>query len=176
MATKFQDDLVAMIPHLRAFARSLTGSADTADDLVQDTIARALRAQHQYKPDTNLKAWLFTILRNQHISTMRRARISSTCIDDCPESLMSVPASQSSHMQLQDVQRAMMKLTLEHREALLLIGAAGVSYEEAAAICGCPVGTVKSRLSRARRELLELLSDTPHYAARSREALQAMAA
>src|SRR3546814_2330091 len=83
-----------MIPHLRAFARSLTGSVDLADDLVQETVMRALRAQNQYQPQTNLKAWLFTILRNQHITTMRRARFSTSSLDDCPELVVSIPASQ----------------------------------------------------------------------------------
>src|SRR3546814_19808789 len=85
MATSVRDDLVTMIPHLRAFARSLTGSVDLADDLVQETVMRALRAQNQYQPQTNLKAWLFTILRNQHIKTLRRARFSTSSLADRPE-------------------------------------------------------------------------------------------
>lgn len=161
MANSFRDDLVTMIPHLRAFARSLAGSPDLADDLVQETVMRALRAQDQYQPNTNLKAWLFTILRNQYVTTMRRARFATSCLDDCPEAIVSVAASQHETLFMQDVQQALMRLTVEHREVLMLIGAAGISYEEAAQICGCPIGTVKSRLSRARRELMALLGDTP---------------
>ncbi|HET8729449.1 MAG TPA: sigma-70 family RNA polymerase sigma factor [Alphaproteobacteria bacterium] len=175
MATSFRDDLVTMIPHLRAFARSLTGSADQADDLVQETIMRALRAQDQYQPQTNLKAWLFTILRNQHITTMRRARFNTSSLDDCSEMVVSIPPSQYDKMQMRDVQAALMRLTAEHREVVMLIGAAGVSYEEAAQICGCPIGTVKSRLSRARRELMEML-DEPTPVRAGSQAVEALAA
>lgn len=160
MATSFRDDLVTMLPHLRAFARSLTGSADQADDLVQETVMRALRAQDQYQPQTNLKAWLFTILRNQHITTMRRARFNTSSLDDCAEIVVSIPASQHEALHVKDVQAALMRLTPEHREVVMLIGAAGISYEEASVICGCPVGTIKSRLSRARRELAAMLGDS----------------
>src|SRR3546814_3093825 len=119
-----------MIPHLRAFARSLTGSVDLADDLVQETVMRALRAQNQYQPQTNLKAWLFTILRNQHITTMRRARFSTSSLDDCPELVVSIPASQYQKLHMRDVQAALLRLTAEHREVLMLIGAAGIRSEE----------------------------------------------
>src|SRR3546814_19155666 len=119
-----------MIPHLRAFARSLTGSVDLADDLVQETVMRALRAQNQYQPQTNLKAWLFTILRNQHITTMRRARFSTSSLDDCPELVVSIPASQYQKLHMRDVQAALMRLPAEHRGVRMLIGAAGLRTEE----------------------------------------------
>ena len=149
--------ILAAIPSLRAFALSLTGRSEQADDLVQDTILRALANLDRFEPGTNLQAWLFTILRNQFHSTYRRRRRE---VED-PEGLiaarLSCPPEQSGRLDFQDLRSALAKLPVEQREAVLLVGAEGLSYEEAASICGVAVGTVKSRVNRARRRLADLL-------------------
>jgi RNA polymerase sigma-70 factor (ECF subfamily) len=153
----FHQELIANIPHLRAFARFVTQNADQANDLVQDTIVRALRAQHQFAPGTNFKAWTFTILRNLHVNNLRRSRLKFDSIEDGALEYFAVPPGQESRLEFQELKRGMAKLSREHREVLVLVGASGFSYEEAAEICGCAVGTIKSRLSRARQELYRLL-------------------
>jgi RNA polymerase sigma-70 factor (ECF subfamily) len=157
----FSEDLVQCIPHLRAFARALTGSRDAADDLVQDTIVRALNAADQFTPGTNLKAWLFKILRNQHINIVRRGRHLVEYVEDISSVSASVPASQDAGLEFEDFARSFMQLTEDQREVLLLVGASGFSYEEASLVCDCAVGTIKSRLSRARRELASHLRRSP---------------
>jgi RNA polymerase sigma-70 factor (ECF subfamily) len=166
-STEFSSEIVSFIPHMRAFARMITQSHDKAADLVQDTIVRALKAEHQYTPGTNLKAWLFTILRNLHVNNLRRNKIRFDSIEDGALEYFSVAASQESHLELQELKRCMAKLSREHREILILVGASGFSYEEAAEICGCAVGTIKSRLSRGRQELYNLMMNGDDTARRS---------
>lgn len=154
---EFQRDMAALIPNLRAFARSLARTSDRADDLVQDALVKAWRSRASFEPGSNLKSWLFTILRNGFVSERRRARFQ---VDDPDGELVasaSVPAAQSSHMDMVDFARAVDSLPLDQKEALLLVGAEGFSYEEAAQLCGCAVGTIKSRVNRARSRLTEAL-------------------
>jgi RNA polymerase sigma-70 factor (ECF subfamily) len=152
------DQLLAVIPSLRAFAVSLCGNRDRADDLVQETLLKAWSKRDQFQAGTNLNAWLFTILRNNYLSEHRkRAREIEDADGSYSERLFSIP-DQNAHLDLEDFQRALLKLRPDQREALLLIGAEGFSYEEAAEICACAVGTIKSRVNRARTRLAELLS------------------
>ncbi len=175
----FNKDIVDFIPHLRAFARLITQNHDRANDLVQDTIVRALKAEHQFTPGTNMKAWLFTILRNLHVNNLRRNKIRFDSIEDGALDYFSVAANQESHLELQELKRCLAKLSREHREILILVGASGFSYEEAANICGCAVGTIKSRLSRGRQELFHLMTEgedagkRPRLARRAKAALEA---
>jgi len=157
MQTEFERELIANIPHLRAFARFVTQNADQANDLVQDTIVRALRAQHQYQPGTNFKAWTFTILRNLHVNNLRRQRVRMESIEDGALDVFAVAPNQYARLEFQELRAALAKLSPEQREVLILVGASGFRYEEAAEICKCAVGTIKSRLSRARNELYKLL-------------------
>lgn len=157
MQSEFERELIANLPHLRAFARFVTHNADQANDLVQDTIVRALRAQHQYQAGTNLKAWTFTILRNLHVNNLRRQRVRMESIEDGALEIFAVAPDQYARLEFQELRRALLKLSPEQREVLILVGASGFRYEEAATICKCAVGTIKSRLSRARNELYKLL-------------------
>ncbi len=153
-----REGLVGAIPHLRAFAISLTGDHHLANDLVQDTLLKAWTHRERFEPGTNLKAWLFTILRNTYFSEFRRRRREVQDVDGvAAASLVSLP-EQQGHLDLEDFRTALGLLSEEQREALLLVGAEGFSYEVAAAISGCAVGTVKSRVNRARAKLAEHLS------------------
>jgi RNA polymerase sigma-70 factor (ECF subfamily) len=152
-------DLLACIPHLRAYARFLTGNRERADDLVQDALLRALTAAHQFQPGTNLKAWIFTILRNLFYNEIRKNRLKVQSIDDLAGDGPSTPATQEANLEFADFRRAFWQLGQAQREVLIMVGASGLSYEEAAAICQCAVGTIKSRVSRARRELLKILQE-----------------
>src|SRR5260221_8338525 len=152
-------DLLACIPHLRAYARFLTGNRERADDLVQDALLRALTAAHQFQPGTNLKAWIFTILRNLFYNEIRKNRLKVQSIDDIPGEGPATPPTQDSNLEVAGYRRAFWQLGQSQREVLIMVGASGLSYEEAAAICQCAVGTIKSRVSRARRELLKILQD-----------------
>lgn len=154
---EFKNELEALIPHLRAFARNLCGRPDMADDLAQDALLKAWAARKRYKAGTNMRAWLFVILRNQFLSQMRRARFKGEWDEEVAERTLSTPAHQDHQMQLSDLQRALMRLPEAQREALILVGAGGFSYEEAASICECAVGTVKSRVARARAALDEMI-------------------
>ena len=155
----FMRDLTALIPHLRAFARSLTGHMAEADDLAQETVLKAWKSRTSYEPGTNLKAWTFMILRNQFYSDKRRAWRSSQLDPEVAERTLVATDDPSSAMELNDLRQALNKLPAAQREALILVGAGGMSYEEAAVVCGCRVGTVKSRVSRGRDALQALLSD-----------------
>lgn len=155
---EFRTEMLKVMPRLLAFARVLTRNREAAEDLVQDTIVRALRAQHSFEPGSNMLAWLCTILRNQHISGLRRKRHDAMPIDDLPDSAASIGANQDDVVEMSEIRRALLKLSPEHREVLVMVAAAGLSYAEAAEICGCAVGTVKSRVNRARNELRRLLS------------------
>ncbi len=142
----FRDNLIAEIKHLRAFAISLSGSASVGDDLVQETLLRAWNRSDQFQVGTNLKAWLLTILRNIFYSTIRKRAGEMKDSDGVYANRIAVPGGQEGHIDLQDFRRALAKLPNHQREALLLVGASGHTYEEAAAICRVEIVTVKSSL------------------------------
>jgi RNA polymerase sigma-70 factor (ECF subfamily) len=157
-----RDQLVAAIPSLRAFAISLTGNPDRADDLVQDTLVKAWTHLDRFERGTNLNAWLFTILRNGFFSEHRKRVREVEDVDGTYASRLVTIPDQGAHLDFDDFRKALMKLSMDQREALLLVGAQGFAYEEAAAICGCAVGTIKSRVNRARIRLAELLAVEAH--------------
>ena len=151
-----RDELVKWIPNLRAFALSLTQSAQHSDDLVQDTLVKALSNLDKFQVGTNLRAWLFTILRNSFYNGIRYRKYHQTApLDEVDPGYLELRATQEKYIEFQDVLNCLGRLAPEQREAIVLIAAEGLSYEEAAAVCNCPVGTVKSRLSRARQRLEE---------------------
>ena len=150
--------LLGAVPSLRAFAISLSGSVDRADDLVQDTLMRALANIHRFEPGTNLNAWLFTILRNLFHSEYRKRKREVEDADGSYAARLATAPEQNARLDFDDLRLALAKLSPDQREAVLLIGAEGFSYEEAAQICGTAVGTIKSRVNRARRRLSELMS------------------
>ncbi len=158
-APDFQSELASLVPNLRAFARTLSGNADAADDLVQETLVKAWRSRASFTPGSNLKAWLFTILRNTFLSERRRRKFEVHDTDGKFAEQLSVNGEQSDHMDLLDFAKAFSQLPHEQREALTLVGAEGFSYEDAALTCGCAVGTIKSRVNRARAKLTEILGD-----------------
>jgi RNA polymerase sigma-70 factor (ECF subfamily) len=153
----FRTQLVALVPNLRAFAMSLLGSRDRADDLTQETILKAWSHMESFQEGTNLQAWLFTIMRNTFISQCRRDVREVPDPDGLRAQAQTCPPEQEGYVDLQDLHRALAQVPPEQREALILVAGAGFSYEEAAAIVGCPVGTVKSRVNRGRLKLAELL-------------------
>ena len=153
-----RDALLAAIPSLRAFAISLSNSPDRADDLVQDTIMRAWKNIDRFERGTNLNAWLFTILRNLFHSEYRKRKREVEDVDGAYAARLTTVPDQGAWLDLQDFRAALTKLPADQREALLLVGAQGFSYEDAANIMGCAIGTVKSRVNRARMRLAALLS------------------
>ena len=154
---RFKSELVALIPRLRAFARALSRSDAAGDDLAQDTVLSAWRARAGFELGTKMEAWLFRILRNAHISGARlKARRPEHALDPSVDELQAVD-DPSAGVRLNDLRRALNRLPPDQREALILVGASGWSYEEAAAASGCPVGTMKSRVFRARRNLSNAL-------------------
>ena len=158
----FVGDILALRPALVAFARRLSSQGCDAEDLVQDTLLRALVAQHHFTAGTNLKAWLFTILRNSFNTRWRRSRREVTAGSEVIELAMVTPAPQEGALWAQQAARRLLQdLSPAHREILLLIPVQGLSYEDAALACNCSVGTVKSRLNRARAALAALVGDTP---------------
>lgn len=155
---KTRDLMLAATPNLRAFAYSLCGNPDRADDLVQETLTRAIAKIDHFTPGTNLNAWLFTILRNHFRSEYRKRRREVEDVDGkYADQMVSRPA-QIGRIEFQELRDALATLPYSQREALILVGASGFSYEEAAAISGCAVGTIKSRVNRARARLAELMS------------------
>jgi RNA polymerase sigma factor (sigma-70 family) len=154
----FKRELTQVVPHLRAFARGLCGRPDLADDLVQETLLKAWAAQERFEPGTSMRAWTFVILRNAYLTDMRRNRFRGEYDEGVAERILVAPAGQEEPIHLSDLHRALLTLPAERREALLLVGAGGFSYEEAAQICGCAVGTIKSRVGRARAALTEMLA------------------
>jgi RNA polymerase sigma-70 factor (ECF subfamily) len=150
----FGDALIKSIPNLRAFAHSLSGDSQLSNDLVQETLLKAWSHKETFVPDSNLKAWLFTILRNTFFTHYRKAQREELDEDHAAMNA-SVPPAQLVHLEFNDVRTALMRLSPDHREALLLITAEGFSYEDAARVCGCAVGTMKSRVNRARSRLVE---------------------
>jgi RNA polymerase sigma-70 factor, ECF subfamily len=155
---ELRDALLAAVPSLRAFAISLSGQVDRADDLVQDTLLRALAHIDRFERGTNLNAWLFTILRNLFHSEYRKRRREVEDPDGSYAAKLRVQPDQGSRLDFEDFRGALAKLPADQREALLLVGASGFSYEEASVICGCAVGTIKSRVNRARTRLAALLA------------------
>ncbi|MGH7001465.1 MAG: sigma-70 family RNA polymerase sigma factor [Stellaceae bacterium] len=157
MAERLSDDIVPYLPHLRAFARMLAQNRALADDLVQETILRALSHAHQFQPGTNLKAWLTTILRNAYFTEKRsQGRIAQIDLEAVHDS-STISGGQEWHLRMRDFEGAFNTLSPVQREALVLVGASGFSYEQAATMTGCAVGTMKSRVSRARLQLQTLL-------------------
>jgi RNA polymerase sigma-70 factor (ECF subfamily) len=157
--------LLEIFPDLRAFARSLTRDRAHADDVVQDATVRALTSAHLFSPGTNFKAWMFTIVRHCFYNDVRLSKRFTTLPEDLNEKGQA--GSQEVNLKLCDFRRAFWKLTPEHREVLTLIGPSDLSYDEAAIICGCAVGTVKSRVSRARSQLRRMLEEGDLYVDRN---------
>jgi RNA polymerase sigma-70 factor (ECF subfamily) len=152
---EFEAALTALIPRMRAFASSLCRDPALADDLTQNALARAWKARASFTPGSNLKAWVFKILHNQFLSDRSRTWKTEP-LDEAENSLSTFPDADSS-LEVDELRRALMRLSSEQREALILVAVAGCGYDEAALICGCPVGTLKSRVSRARVNLLNML-------------------
>lgn len=153
----FKADLIELLPSLRAFARSLAHNPALADDLVQDTLVKALANVDRFEPGTNLRAWLFTILRNHYYSQLRKSKREVEDADGKFAARLASRPEQDGSVDLEDFKVAFQQLAPDHREVLTLVGASGCSYEEAAQICGCAVGTIKSRVNRARKKLADLL-------------------
>ena len=154
---EFRDRLVSELPNLRAFAVSLCGSMTTADDLVQDTLLKAWSNSERFEPGSNLRAWLFTILRNTYFSLYRKRSREVQDSDGIYAQRLATHGAQEGHVDLADFRKALALISEEQREALILVGASGLSYEEAAEICGVALGTIKSRVNRARVKLAQLL-------------------
>ncbi len=156
----FRDLLVKLIPALRSFARGLCGTRDLADDMVQDAMLRGWAARASFIPGSNFRAWMFMILRNQFYTTIRKNRRLVSLEPELAERMLIEAPAQQHQIHLADVAKALLLLPPEQREVLLLIGANGLSYEEAADVVGCAIGTIKSRLARGRKALT-LLIDGP---------------
>jgi RNA polymerase sigma-70 factor (ECF subfamily) len=155
----FKKELVQLIPHLRAFARTLCGDPAAADDLAQDAMMKAWDARASFQMGTNMKAWTFMILRNQFYSEKRRSWRQSQLDQEAAERTLVAVDDPEAPVALDELRQGLAMLPPEQREALILVGAGGFAYEEAADICGCAVGTVKSRVSRARRALHAILDE-----------------
>lgn len=155
---EFREQMVKLIPALRSFARGLCGNRDLADDLAQDAMMRAWAAQDSFTPGTNFRAWMFMIVRNQFYTTIRKNSRMTSWDPEAAERILVTPATQGQTVEVNEVAEALKKLPDEQREMLLLIGAGGMSYEEAAEIAGCAIGTVKSRLARGRAALSLLIN------------------
>lgn len=154
---EFKVELMSHVGSLRAFAISLVGKIDRADDLVQETLMKAWAARSSFAAGTNMRAWLFTILRNELYTHFRKRRHEVEDAEGQIAGSVAVPPEQWGKLEFADLRAALAKLPVEQREAILLVGASSMSYEEAAAICGVAVGTIKSRVSRARARLSELM-------------------
>lgn len=154
---RFKRELTELVPSLRAFARSLAHNPTQADDLVQDALVKALANVERFEPGTNMRAWLFTILRNNYYSHLRKTKREVEDADGKFAARLATRPEQNGSVDLEDFKAAFMRLAPDHREVLTLVGASGCSYEEAARICGCAVGTIKSRVNRARRKLADML-------------------
>src|SRR5580693_3067822 len=170
----FHQELVVLIPQLRAFARTLCGDPTAADDLAQDAMLKAWDARASFEMGTNMKAWTFMILRNQFYSEKRRSWRQSQLDQEAAERTLVAVDDPEAPVALDELRQGLAMLPIEQREALVLVGAGGFAYEEAAAICECAVGTVKSRVSRARRALQGIL-ETGDYRRDNASASDAMA-
>ncbi|XDA99417.1 RNA polymerase sigma factor [Sulfitobacter sp. LCG007] len=163
-STDAREELVDHLPALRAFALSLTRNGATADDMVQDTVVKAWTNIEKFQPGTNMRAWLFTILRNTYYSSRRKLNREVPDVDGVFTATLSVKPDHDGRMNLKDFRKAFEILPDEQREALILVGASGFSYEEAADMCAVAIGTIKSRVNRGRARLTELLkldADSP---------------
>ena len=157
-ARAFKAELEGLLPQVRAFARFLCrGDRAAADDLAQDALTRAWAARNSFQPGSQMRAWLFVIIRNVFYSDRRKAWRSVALDEEAAERTLKQDGGQPEIMDLDDVRRALNMLAPDQREALILVTAGGISYEEAAAVCGCAVGTIKSRVNRARKALLEII-------------------
>jgi RNA polymerase sigma-70 factor (ECF subfamily) len=160
-----RDEMIALVPELRAFALSLSRNPATADDLVQETVLKAWARLDSFEPGTNMRAWLFTILRNTFYSDARKNKREVADVDGAYAARLSQKPDHDGRLALRDFAVAFAKLPDDQREALILIGASGLSYEDAARTCGCAIGTIKSRLNRGRARLAELLDPAQQTAA-----------
>ena len=170
-AAEFHGQLVALLPKLRVQALALTRNRAAAEDLVQDAVANALAAKDSFTPGTNFAAWMHRILRNRFISTLRKQR-ETTDIDDLPMSAFAVSGAHEDRLVLKELSRALGRLPSDQREALFMVVLQGLSYEEVAQATGCAVGTAKSRVFRARRQLQTWLTGEEHPAPVAREGVQ----
>jgi len=148
-------DLIELIPRLRRYARALVGDRAASDDLVQDTLERAWTKLHLYRRGTDLRAWLFTVMHNVHVNRVRAMRPTDPLDDDMPE--LAQRATQGDALVVRDLDRAISALPVAQREVLLLVALEDLSYEETARVLGIPIGTVMSRLARAREKLRDLM-------------------
>ena len=160
LAPSLRVALIGTIPNLRAFAISMCGDPHLANDLVQETLLKAWANRDKYEAGTNLKAWLFTILRNTYFSALRKSRREVQDVEGALALTLTSAPEQHGHLDLADFNKALKQLSPDQREALLLVGAEGLSYEEVAEIAGCAPGTIKSRVNRARTRLVELMGFT----------------
>ncbi|MFC4725702.1 sigma-70 family RNA polymerase sigma factor [Glycocaulis abyssi] len=160
-AGEFKREMAEAIPYMRAFARSLTGDDSAADDLTQDALMKAWNARKRFRAGSNFRAWIFTIMRNQFYSDCRRSWRQVAWDQEQADRTLTGPSSMNGVMELDETRRALLELPDDQREAIILVGAGGFSYEEAASICGCAIGTVKSRVSRARAALAAILESGP---------------
>ncbi|WP_429910755.1 sigma-70 family RNA polymerase sigma factor [Glycocaulis sp.] len=158
---EFKREMAEAIPYMRAFARSLTGDDSAADDLTQDALMKAWNARKRFRAGSNFRAWIFTIVRNQFYSNCRRSWRQVAWDQEQADRTLTGPSSMNGVMELDETRRALLELPDDQREAIILVGAGGFSYEEAASICGCAIGTVKSRVSRARAALAAILESGP---------------
>ena len=150
---QFRQDLLAVVPALRAFARLLVSNRDMADDVVQEALVKAWAARASFEPGTNFKAWMFRILRNHYFTLAKRERRVTALDPEVAERTLVSTPGQEGPLHLQDLERGMEQLPAEQREVLLLFGVNGMSYEQIAEVTGVPIGTVRSRLSRGRSAL-----------------------
>lgn len=157
---KENGEIVELIPALRAFARTFCKDINDADDLVQETLTKALSNIHQYHPGTKMKSWLFTIMRNTFYTRVKIAKREAPGVADCVSTRPGVDPTQEWSTRGREVRAAIQRLPDQQREVLVLIGVLGMSYEDAAVICHCAIGTVKSRLNRARQNLLVQIGET----------------
>jgi RNA polymerase sigma-70 factor (ECF subfamily) len=153
----WREAVIALIPALRAFAWSLSHNGADSDDLVQETLIKAWSHRDRFETGTNLRAWLFTILRNTYYTVAVRRRREVRDETGKYAATLSTGPTQDWNMAMRSLQAALERLPVEHREALILVGAAGLTYEEAAEVCGCALGTIKSRVNRARTRLLKIM-------------------
>lgn len=158
---EFKREMAEAIPYMRAFARSLAGDDSAADDLTQDALMKAWNARKRFRAGSNFRAWIFTIVRNQFYSNCRRSWRQVAWDQEQADRTLTGPSSMNGVLELDETRRALLELPDDQREAIILVGAGGFSYEEAASICGCAVGTVKSRVSRARAALATILESGP---------------
>ena len=150
--------MLAAVPNIRAFAMSLTGNADRANDLVQETLLKAWAHRDSFEPGTNMQAWLFTILRNQFRTEYRKRRREVEDVEGVHSQKLAAPEAQTGHIEFKELRNALDQLPPDQKEALILVGASGFSYEEAAKICDCAIGTMKSRVNRARNRIAQILA------------------